>query len=380
MKKGWVFVLLVIGLVSLGIMFGCGSSTSTDTTTTTTTTTTLGPSSAPASAVGTGASVGTTALLGVANVGSAVGNTSAITGDPSKTSSSSVLSALVSAFETIPVAPPDSFFSSREASWDGYCVVPSLHTGEVVSVRFSTLGGIIIDGAIFATPSQKKIADIPGINWDDLVDPSKIFPTGIASIGAWATDPSRTYQNINSMWDYIMWSSVLPQVRQYAITQGAPPTMALFATPASTLPDDMVGGFQGTVTRDASATNYGVNLSFLGTMEYCTSITPAHEVPKSLSGGGTITLPDGTAVTLTMNLGFVTNESGGIIPSTGSMDWSFTLSGEAWSGTATLNGGDRTASGDVKKNGTAVGTLYLNASGGAIVTIEGVTYNITNPL
>jgi hypothetical protein len=380
MKKGWVFVLLVIGLVSLGILFGCGSSTSTDTTTTTTTTTTLGPSSAPASAVGTGASVANTALLGVANVGTAVGNSSAITGDPSKTSSSSVLSALTSAFTTIPVAPPSSFFDVKDSSWNGYLVVPSLHTGEVVSIRFSTMGGIVIDGLIFATPSQKKIADVPGINWDDLVDPSKIFPTGIASIGAWATGPTQTYQNINSMWDYIMWSSVLPQVRQYAITQGAPPTMALFATPASTLPDDMVGAFQGTVTREASTTNYGVNLSFLGTMEYATYIDPAHEVPKSLTGEGTVTLPDGTAVALTMSLGFVTNESGGIIPSRGTMDWSFTLSAEVWSGTATLNGGDRTASGNVKKNGVEVGTLYLNASGGAIVTIEGVTYNITNPL
>jgi hypothetical protein len=134
------------------------------------------------------------------------------------------------------------------------------------------------------------------------------------------------------------------------------------------------------VTRDATATNYGVNLSFLGTMEYATYITPAHEVPKALTGEGTVTLPSGYIVNLSMSLGFVTNEAGGIIPSRGTMNWSMTISGEAWSGTATLNGGDHTASGDVKKAGTAVGTLYLNALGGAVVTIEGVTYNVTAPL
>jgi len=379
-RKVIVFACL---LLTIGIMIGCGSSTSTDTTTTTTTvtTTTLGPASGAASAAGTGASVGTTALLGIANIGSVVGNTGSITGAPSASSALGLRAATVMAF-TIPVAPPDSFLASQEASWDGYLTVSSLHTGETVSIRFLTTGGAVINGAIFSAPTQKKIADISGINWDDLVSPETITTTMWSTgFSHWLNlmDPNyHAYQDINSMWDYLLWSTILPKVHTYAETIHA--GLPAFSTPTATIEVDMMGGFQGTVTRDASATNYGVNLSFLGTMEYATYIDPAHEVPKSLTGEGTVTLPNDTVVALSMNLGFVTNESGGIIPSCGTMDWSFPLSGEAWSGTATLNGGDRTASGDVKKNGTAVGTLYLDASGGAVVTIEGVTYNVTNPL
>jgi hypothetical protein len=376
MKKSTLYGLLtLICLLVIVATYGCGS-TSSDSTTTTTV---PGPLATPAAAVGTGASVGTAALLGIANVGTGISNAGAITGDPTKTSAASLRASIAKAFTTIPVAPPSSFFTSQSTTWDGYLVVPSIHTGETVSIRFSTVNGMVIDGTIFGT---KEIAAVTDINWDDLVDPATIFPSKVPKIITWTQTAPQTYAGINSMWDFIMWGSVLPQVHTYAQIEANkvyPITLPAFTRPVAPVPDYMIGAFQGTVTREASASNYGVDLSFFGTMEYATYITPAHEVPKALTGEGTVTLPGGNTVNLNMALGFITNEAGGIIPTTGTLNWNMVISGETWSGTATLNS-DRSASGDVKKAGTAVGTLYLSPSGGAIVTIEGTTYNVTAPL
>lgn len=372
MKKGFLIVLAIaiVALVPI-IIVGCGSSADTSGVATTTLTT-----AESAVALGKAISLGNSALFNLSNVGIAVSNSS---GKANNIGPASL--ALLKTKTTIDVAPPDSFFDAQSSDWNGYLTVPSLHTGETVTVRFRTLGGEVINGSFFSSPTQKKIADIPGVDWDDLVDPESIFSNSykIFKIQTWAANSSRTYRNIVSLWDYIMWSSVLSQVRSYtsAIVGLSMPN---FSTPASTLPEDLLGGFEGTVTREASPSNYGVNLTFVGTMEYCTSITPPHEVPTTLSGGGTISLPSGMAINLIMNLGFVTNEAGGVIPTTGTMAWKFTASREVWSGTATINGASRTASGTVKRSGIEVGTLYLDALGGAVVTIEGTTYNVTAPL
>ena len=61
------------------------------------------------------------------------------------------------------------------------------------------------------------------------------------------------------------------------------------------------------------------------------------------------------------------------------MSWIFTREANTWSGSATLNGADHTATGTVSKNGSSEGTLYLDALGGAIVTIEGQTIFVTAP-
>jgi len=378
MKKYLVLLSLIISVVSLSALIGCGQSATTSTATTTTSSTTTTVSSAYNSGQQTGqaASIANTAILGISNVGTAIGNTAGISGSPTQTFALGIRN-----LTTIPVAPLASFFITREAGWDGYVNVESIHSGEIVSLRFSTLAGEIINGAIFSNPSQKKIALISGIDWDDLVSTEGIpESTWASALPAWIFSP--TYQDIDSLWDYILWSSVLSKVHSFAQAKiGSFPVIPPFSTPASTIPDDMIGGFQGTVTREVSASNYGVDLSFIGTMEYNTSITPAHEVPKSLWGGGTVTLPGGQIVLISsMDLGFITNEAGGVIPTTGSINWIFTREADTWSGTASLNGASHTASGIIYKNGSQEGTLYLDALGGAIVTIEGVTINVTAPL
>ncbi len=96
-----------------------------------------------------------------------------------------------------------------------------------------------------------------------------------------------------------------------------------------------------------------------------------------MTGEGTVTLPNGTVVSIfDIDLDFQTNIHGGVVPSNGAFNWSFTLSGEAWSGTTYIDP-DSTGTGEVKRNGTPVGTLYLDAIGGAVVTIEGVTIPVT---
>ncbi len=351
-----------------------------------TTTTSVGLYST-GTAIGQSAALSSGLLLGVGNIGSGVGNLCGISGDPSQTYSSSgggLSSASINAMTTIPVAPPDSFFLTREAGWDGYLTVESLHTGETVSLQFSTFNGVTINGAIFG---GKQIAKISNIDWDDLVSPEGIPTSEWSSIYIWASSPS--YEAINSMWDYILWSSVLNKVNAFVhnyypfgYSGGLhaafiPPPLPVFAKPTSEVFGDMVGSFAGTVTRDASASNYGVDLLVVGSMEYDTSITPNHEVPKYLTGEGTVTLPGGLVINLSnMYLIFETNVHGGVVPSTGTFDWNFTLSGEAWSGTTYINS-DRTGTGEVRRGGVAVGTMSLDAIGGAIVTVEGVTIPVT---
>jgi len=382
-KQEFLWILLALSVIGLGFMVsGCSSaSSSSDTTMAAVTTTTAGGPTTTSAAttttnplinstgqqIGQSASIGAGLLLGVANVGSAVGNMCGISGSPTQ-------SFAVHSYTTIPVPPPDSFFATQEAGWDGTLQVPSLHTGEVVSVKFSTFGGTPINGAIFTNPLPKMIAKINGINWNNLINTTGISALDWATnMPAWVASPQ--YEIINSMWDYILWSSVLNQV--HSIAEGIHAGTPAFAIPTSSIPADMIGSFYATVTRDATAYNYGVNLTTIGTMEYSTSIIPNHEVPVALTGEGTVTLPSGQVITLSnMSLGFQTNLNGGTIPSSGSFYWSFVISGETWSGTTYINS-DRTATGEVSKNGSPVGTMYLDAIGGAIVTIEGQTVFIT---
>jgi hypothetical protein len=233
-------------------------------------------------------------LLGVGDVGGALGNICGISGSPTQEFSASALlhSAGIKAFVPIPVAPPASFFLTREASWDGYLNVESLHTGETVSLQFRTFNGALISGEIF---SGKRIASMEGINWDDLADTTGITTSEWqTAMLAWIGHPP-VYNTINSMWDYILWSSVLNKVYVYANTYNpfavsggvhaySVPTFPILATPTSEVFGDMIGSFAGRVSREVSATNYGVNLLVVGSMEYNTSITPNHEVPKYLTG------------------------------------------------------------------------------------------------
>jgi hypothetical protein len=77
-----------------------------------------------------------------------------------------------------------------------------------------------------------------------------------------------------------------------------------------------------------------------------------------------------------MLLHFETNVHGGVVPSTGTFDWLLTKEGYTWTGTTYINS-DRTGTGEVKRDGTVMGTLYLDAIGGAVVTVEGVTIPVT---
>ncbi len=389
MKKPIAALVIVLSVFSIIALAGCGSSgggtatttTSVSTASTTSTTTTTLASNPTARSIGQSAIVANSAILGVSNIGTAVGDASGTTGDPTQTFGR-VQMQNVSA-NMIPVAPPASFFAVRDSSWDGFVNVESLHTGEVVSLRFSTMAGAAIDGALLSSMPQKQIADATGINWDNLVSPETI--SWVSGFTAWLSPGPdyHKYQNIASLWDYILWASVLPKVQIYAqsiATAHGVGTIPPLSTPDTTIPDNLIGGFQGTVTREVSATNYGVNLAIIGTMEYNTSIIPSHEVPASLAGEGIVTLPDSTEVVIPgMNLGFQTNVHGGVVPSTGTVTWILTKEGNTWSGTLTLNGADRTASGTIDKDGVLDGTLYLDAIGGAIVTVEGQTINVTAP-
>ena len=357
----------------------------TTTTTSATTTTTSAGLGASGTAVGQSASASTALLLGVADIGSGIGDICGISGDPSQTFGSlsgGLYSSGIRAMSAVQVAAPPSFLLTREASWDGWLNVEGLHTGETVSLRFSTFNGDIIDGSIFGT---KQIASLEGINWDDLASSTSLISSAewSTAISYWTLHPA-VYNTINSMWDYILWSSVLNNVHDnYAFADGGLhaaipyiPSFHVLAIPTAEV-GDMMGSFAGTVTREGSASNYGVDLLVVGTMEYNTSITPNHEVPTSLTGEGTVTLPSGLVVTLSnMRLGFETNVHDGVVPSNGTFIWDFTLSGEAWSGTTYINA-DRTGTGEVSRDGIVVGTMSLDAIGGAIVTIEGVTIPVT---
>jgi hypothetical protein len=221
MKKYLVPALLVICVVSLGFMFGCGSSTST---TTTTTTTTVTISDAQLSTAKSG--------VLIASGGAAIGVSSTAVGGAAGTSpaASSVKSTWLRGFMGTP--PPAFFTFDLTTITDGYFTPSGTELGGNMQpyIRLHTIGGDIVTGTYL---SNKKIADLTPCSVEAIFAGSPTVPPvglpgptgGMANfVNNWiaassggsnptgAYTSSTVYYPIKYMGDYLCWAYIYPTI------------------------------------------------------------------------------------------------------------------------------------------------------------------------
>lgn len=333
-------ILMLVIFASFALVSGCGKVASTSSS--------LTGGSTLGQSAGTSASTAGNMATMAGNFGSMGSGAT-----PSITSTSTRVRALD--------APPTSFSSALPA--DGYMAVPGMRAGETVSIRFTTLGGEIINAAYLA---NKQLGSLEGFSWTDL---SSGPPTGFNFLTAMVSfDASPQYNNITTMWEYICFSEIAPQMTQGArlinIPAGTPgfPPGGINLTNMDAL--SKVGG-TGLVT-SAEAQNYkmgGVDVHVVkttGTPTYDFTMTSTmtmdatlgHPVPDTMTGTGVLTA-EGKTVQLTMSL---TIDHSTKKPKGGTM-------------TMVSNDG-HTISLTVNADGTQDGTITLTATGATVATIH----------
>ncbi len=310
MRKGWVFAFLAVGLVSMGILFGCGSSTSTPATTTTTT-------------LSSGAKAGDSAYDAVKAV-SGVSGVASTTGSLTGVAPSSFSALSVKASST---TPPDAFFAPMPSS--GWITIEGagLVSGETLQIRMYTRSGQVINSTYLA---GRKIATFEGYSWNNLMSPPSGPPTAFFSaIYLWLThspawvpgDPmaaadfysdATKFRSPSSFWDYIVWAHIASNPSTEAALNpayvyypdynfgAAPPRAPLASYPRLGTPeatsDDHIGSQEAHVTGthpDGSTIDMTQTVS-----------TDADGRPVSATGSGTMTRSDGVVMTInsmTMN-------------------------------------------------------------------------------
>ena len=209
MKKYLVSALLVICVVSLGFMFGCGSSTST---TTTTTTTTVTISDAQLSTAKSG--------VLIASGGASIGVASTAVGGAAGTSptASSVKSTWLRGFMGTP--PPAFFTFDLTTSTNGYFTPSGTELGGNMQpyIRLHTIGGNLVNGDYLTTTEGgvKKIADLSPCSVEAIFAGSPtVAPVGITEgmnnfMAKYLADPATAYTPIIYMGDYLCWAYIYP--------------------------------------------------------------------------------------------------------------------------------------------------------------------------
>lgn len=225
MKKGLVFVALMIGLFVMSfVIFGCGTSTSTTTTTTGTVAAAPGATAKAGVLIASGgASIGVAATT----VGGSAGNSPAVAG---------IRSTWLKAFLG---NPPPAFFTldmtTGTASVDGYfnpMSTPPLGGKMTPYIRLNTVGGDTVKGTYF---SGKSIANFstycsveaifaggPTTKPVGIDDGMHYFITSWENASAGGSNPSGAYVSstcytpIKYMGDYLCWAYIYPTIEAKA--------------------------------------------------------------------------------------------------------------------------------------------------------------------
>ena len=247
---------------------------------------------------------------------------------------------------------------------NGYMAAPGGLAGETVTMRFKTLGGHIINAAYL---TDKKLGSLEGFSWINL---SSGPPTGFNFLTAMVSfDATPQYNTISTMWEYICFSEMAPQMTEAArliiIPPGAPgfPPGGINLSNMDALSkvvgttgfitsdearDYKIGGMDVHVVKTGGTRTYDFTMTSTMTMD----ATLGHPVPDTMTGTGVMTNEGNTAqVTISMNVNHST--------------------GKPKSGSLTLTTADGyTIALTVDANGKMDGTIKITATGVTVATIH----------
>ncbi|MFH1826547.1 MAG: hypothetical protein ABH823_04565 [bacterium] len=408
MNKKLVVGMFLIALASI-VVIGCSASTGGEAggTPTTTTTTTNAALNEAASDAGTAAGAAGTAASGIGSLGESLGGvmlTNSTGGAPGV--SATGIQTMVAA----PVSQLDPLFETKTAAWNGVTTIEGIIAGSTVEVTLTTSGGATVDGTLLTASPTKQIVDITGmtgITWENLLAGNITESNFAVGVLNWSNAPD--YENVNSVFDYVLWSTVLDSVEDYfdAILASSTVRTALGAstdedvptelgvelnTPAATA-DDKLAGFSGTFTlvTGEGEDEITVDLTYTGTMTAQTFTFPISfstplgsisldnfttnvEVPTAVSGSGTITSAGNTTTINSFSLALTTTVDGTNVGAEGSMtitydDDELGVIVFVFDGTLDLTG-ETDSVGVVTEDGTTIGSVTLNfATGTGNITI-----------
>lgn len=246
---------------------------------------------------------------------------------------------------------------------DGYMPAPGGLGGETATMRFKTLGGDIINAAYL---TDKKLGSLEGFSWINL---SSGPPTGFNFLTAMVSfDAIPQYNTVTTMWEYICFSEMAPQMTEGArliiIPPGAPgfppgginlsgmdalskvgTTGLLTSAEAKNY---KMGGIDVHVVKSSGTRTYDFTMTSTMTMD----ATLGHPVPDTMTGTGVVT---NEGITAQLTISMTVNHS----------------TGKPKSGTMTLVTSDGyTIALTVDANGKMDGTITLTATGVAVATIH----------
>jgi hypothetical protein len=255
---------------------------------------------------------------------------------------------------------------------NGYMAAPGGLAGETVTMRFKTLGGDIINAAYL---TDKKLGSLEGFSWINL---SSGPPTGFNFLTAMVSfDATPQYNTISTMWEYICFSEMAPQMTEAArliiIPPGAPgfppgginlsgmdPLSKVGATGLLTSAearDYKMGGMDVHVVKSSGTRTCDITMTSAMTMD----ATLGHPVPDTMTGTGVITNEGITCqLTISMSVNHTTGK-----PKSGTMTLT---TADGYTIALTMNV-DSTMDGTIKitATGVTVATIHLAADGSGYV-------------
>jgi len=352
MKKYMVLVLLVIGIVSLGFLLGCGQSNETTTTTTSTTTTTVVTiTSTQVNAAKTGvllASGGSSMGVSAATVGSSAGKSVALSVKSSQ------------------AGPPDSFFTvDLLNSADGYLqpTTEAVRGNMTPYLKLYSKSGQGIYGAFL---SGKTIAKFITVEVQSIFSSSPGSPPpGITEEVSYyisrylaAQDPfgdPTIFRQISTEADYLCWAFIFPSMEAGVNSHPGLPAHVYFTTPEAN-DDFKIGSMECKMVFSKAAT---------GELSLFLPTAPGGKpISGTYGGSGELATPAGSMkVTL-----FMTFSADG--PPTSVTFLGTTEATPKCTVIVYMNPATMSATGEVfDSSGTKIGTLEGSAAGGGKVYI-----------
>lgn len=229
-----------------------------------------------------------------------------------------------------------------------------------------TLGGDAVIPSWLSTNCQ--LGELPGgVGWSAF---SSEAGGEIINWSAFGTVESVTYQTPTTLWEYIAWSEIGPNItasmRDYhpsfpALSKVKKGGTFQELTTTEAKSTYAMGGCDIKVTRDTATEQ--VDLEMTMTMTYEASL--GHAVPYHMTGGGTVTREvDGSTVTMTVTMDMYTNTTG--TPESGTMTM---VTSDGYTISMTISS-DGSQDGTVTEtsSGDTMGTIHINADGSGTFT------------
>jgi hypothetical protein len=273
-------------------------------------------------------------------------------------------------------APPAGFFEPLGA--DGYFDAPARFAGETVRMRMMTLNdNAVIPEWLQATTllGQLRTATTT-YAWSVLSsEAGRSIP--MDQIMSYIATNGQNYSTPESLWEYISWSEIGPQMTSQAQSffPSFPPFsrvndsgdwMALTSTEART--NWAMGGMSGFITKSTTTESMFMNMTVVMTYD----ATVRHAIPYYNSGSGIMTREGETN---TMSVSQFMNSAG--LPISGTMEIN-TSDGYTMSLSINLFG-SMEGTIIITTSEVAVGTIFINNDGSGLITAEGNTYPFSGP-